>query len=272
MKDVLLKKIKDLGTKEEKYNSVREFLQELILQIIDRRGYFKNLAFVGGTALRILHDMQRFSEDLDFSLINRKGFEFGDLLEIVKRELELSGFSIEIARSKERIVLGEFIRFRDLLQELGLSSQKSEKLFIKLEIDSNPPEGYKTEVVLVNKDLMFKVQSYDLASLFASKLHAVVFRKYEKGRDYYDLLWFLAKGTPINYALFSSAASQTEQKKMVLDPASTEKILTSKIDEVNFSRLLRDIRPFLANKEEEDYFKREYFVGAIGKYFEEQPR
>ncbi|MBU0672427.1 MAG: nucleotidyl transferase AbiEii/AbiGii toxin family protein, partial [Candidatus Margulisbacteria bacterium] len=203
MKDILLTKLAGLRTNEEKYNVTREFLQELVLQIIDRQGYFTHLAFIGGTALRIIYDLPRFSEDLDFCLIKKNGFRFDSLLKTLKRELALNGFEVEetAADKKERAVLGEFIRFKGLLFELGLTSHKSEKLFIKLEIDSKPPAGYRTEVVMVNKNFLFKVQSYDLPSLFAAKLHAFLFRKYAKGRDYYDLLWFLARKTPVNYKL-----------------------------------------------------------------------
>ncbi|MBI5699921.1 nucleotidyl transferase AbiEii/AbiGii toxin family protein [Candidatus Saganbacteria bacterium] len=267
MKEILLKKLEGLGSNEEKYNFTREYLQELILQILDRKGYFKNFAFVGGTALRILYDMPRFSEDLDFSLINKKGFDFSALLKTAKKELELTGYSVEEAKAKDKTVLSEFIRFKGLLYELGLSQLKSEKLFIKLEIDSNPPRGYQTEVVLVNKNFLFKVNCYKPDSLFASKLHAVLFRKYDKGRDYYDLLWFLTRKTPINYKLLSNAAAQTEGKNFDLDGPQTKELLLGRIDRINFPRLLSDVQFFLEKKEEAEYFKKDYFVGAIDKYF-----
>jgi len=267
MKDILLQKLEGLRSKEDKYNFTREFLQELILQIIDRKGYFKNLAFVGGTALRVIYDMPRFSEDLDFSLINKKGFSFTIFLKTIKKELELSGFSVEEAKGKDKTVLSEFIRFKWLLHELGLSSQKNERLFIKLEIDSNPPNGFETEVAMVNKNFLFKVQCYKPSSLFASKLHAVIFRKYEKGRDYYDFLWFSTRKTAINYKLLSNAAAQTEKNAFDLDAERTKELLISKVNKLNFPHILRDVRPFLEKKEEAEYFKKEYFIKAIEKYF-----
>ncbi|MCX5726191.1 MAG: nucleotidyl transferase AbiEii/AbiGii toxin family protein [Candidatus Saganbacteria bacterium] len=267
MKELLLKQLEKLTSKQAKYNFTREFLQELILQIIDRRGYFKNLAFVGGTALRILSDLPRFSEDLDFSLVKPKGFNFKALLKTIKNELELNGYEVEEAAGKDKTVLSEFIRFRGLLSELGLAAHKNEKLFIKLEIDSNPPRGFETEVVLVNKNFLFKVQSYQPPSLFAAKLHAVLFRKYEKGRDYYDLLWFLTRDIPINYGLLTNAAAQTEKGAVGFDAGKTKEMLLARIAAVNFTSLLNDARPFLENDAEVEYFRREYFSGAVEKYF-----
>ena len=268
MKEVLLSKIEKLPTKQAKYNFTREYLQELILQIIDRKGYFKYLAFVGGTALRILYDLPRFSEDLDFSLIRKKGFSFAALLKTIKKELELNGYEIEETKGREKTVLSEFIRFKGLLYELGLAAQKNEKLFIKLEIDSNPPNGFETEVIMVNKNFLYKVQSYKPASLFASKLHAVLFRKYGKGRDYYDLLWFLTRDIPINYDLLSSAAAQTQKEPACFDAGKTKELLMARIDRINFTALLNDARAFLENNEEAEYFRKEYFISALEKYFQ----
>jgi len=266
MKNILYDKIKKLETNEEKYNITREFLQELILQIMDRKGYFARLAFVGGTALRILYDLPRFSEDLDFSLIKKNGFKFEALLETLKKELELNNFEVEINNSgKERTVFAKFIRFKSLLFDLGISKHKSEKLFIKLEIDSNPPKGYQTEISLVNKDFLFKVQNYDLPSLFAGKLHAFLFRKYAKGRDYYDLLWFLTCKTPVNYKLLSAAAEQTKGEKNNFDRDILKQMLEEKIHNANFTHIAHDTAVFLHRKEEQSYFKKEYFLGAVEK-------
>ncbi|MBN3033437.1 MAG: nucleotidyl transferase AbiEii/AbiGii toxin family protein [Candidatus Saganbacteria bacterium] len=266
MKDVLAAKLAGLGSREEKYNAAREFLQELILQIMDRQGYFANLAFVGGTALRVLYDLPRFSEDLDFCLVKKDGFRFDRLLAALKRELGLNGFDVEAsADKKEKNVLGEFIRFKGLLFDLGLTSHKAEKLFIKLEIDANPPAGYLTEISLVNKNFLFKVRSYDLPSLFAAKLHAFLFRQYAKGRDYYDLLWFLARKTPVNCALLSAAAEQTEGGRFNLDANALKALLREKIAQTDFHKILNDVAPFLSDRAEREYFKKDYFLTAIEK-------
>lgn len=267
MKELLLQKLAAFSSQEDKLNFAREFLQELILQIIDRKGYFKNLAFVGGTALRTIYDLPRFSEDLDFSLVNPKGFTFKRMLATLKRELELSGFAVEEAPGKEKTVQSEFIRFKGLPYQLGLSEHKNEKLFVKLEIDTLPPPGFVSEIVMINKNFLFKVRCYEPASLFAAKLYAVLFRKYAKGRDYYDLLWFLTRKIPINYELLANAAAQTEKKSLPMNRDALNRLLAEKIAKADFNHIRNDVRPFLAKKEEDEYFRKGYFLAAIKKYF-----
>ena len=267
MREIIRKKLAGLRSADEKYNFLREFLQELVLQIIDRRRYTRNVAFVGGTALRMLYDLPRFSEDLDFSLVLRKGFDFIKMLKVVQADLSLAGFEVEMSRSKTRTVLSAFVKFKSILHELGLSSHPGEKIFIKLEIDSDPPKGYRTEISLINKNVLFKVCNYDLPSLFAAKLHAFLFRKYAKGRDFYDLLWLLTRKTPINYKLLNAAAKQTEGKAFKLDAARVKDLLLRKIRKTDFRRIKKDIEPFLVNYQEIEYFQAEYFLSAIEKEF-----
>ena len=267
MKELLLQKLAAFRSREDKLNFAREFLQELILQIIDRKGYFKNMAFVGGTALRTIYDLPRFSEDLDFAVVNPRGFTFKGMLATLKRELELSGFTVEEAVGKEKTVQSEFIKFKGLPYQLGLSEHKNEKLFVKIEIDALPPPGFITEIVMINKNFLFKVRCYEPASLFAGKLHAVLFRKYAKGRDYYDLLWFLTRKTPVNYELLSHAAAQTEKKASGMNREALKHLLAAKIGHTDFAHIRDDVQPFLAKKEEIEYFRKEYFLAAIEKYF-----
>ncbi|MBT7087575.1 nucleotidyl transferase AbiEii/AbiGii toxin family protein, partial [bacterium] len=139
MKEVLQDKISKYKTNSEKYNYLREYLQLLILKIIEEKGYFQNIAFVGGTAVRILYDLPRFSEDLDFSSIKKLNFK--DFLTNIKKELELYGFEIEITFKETKTVKNSFIKFKNILQELNITNQIDQKLSIKIEIDSNPPKG-----------------------------------------------------------------------------------------------------------------------------------
>src|SRR3990167_7559813 len=141
--DILRKQIGGGHTREEKINHLREFLQILILKIIYDTGYFKNLSFAGGTALRILYDLRRFSEDLDFSLFKKAHFDFEVFAGRLKNQLELYGLEIELKTGESNIVKTIDIRFKNILMPLTLSSHKGEKLFVRIEIDSNPPRGAK---------------------------------------------------------------------------------------------------------------------------------
>ena len=265
MREIIKRKLAGLSSAEEKYNFLREFFQELILQILDRHKYFKNLSFVGGTALRIVYDLPRFSEDLDFCLINKRGFNFNKLLETIKRETSLQGFEIDISAAASRTVYSTAIKFKGILHETGLTRHANEKLFIKLEIDSNPPAGHKTEINLINKNFLFKVSNYELSSLFASKLHAFLFRKFSKGRDYYDLLWFLTRKSPINYKLLNAAARQTEKTTFQFDANKLKVLLLDKVKNANFSHIRNELRPFIIHPHEIEYFYKEYFTGLIEK-------
>jgi len=268
MKGILNKKLSGLKNKGEKYNFLREFLQELILHILDRNKYFRNLAFVGGTALRVIYDLPRFSEDLGFSLVNKKDYAFEKLLSGLNKELGLNGFEADISSSTGRTVHSSFIKFKGILHELKVSPHASEKISIKLEIDTNPPPGYSTEVSLINRDFLFKVVHYDQASLFAGKLHAFLFRKYAKARDFYDFLWFLTRKNPINYKLLNAAAKQTQHKDFHLKPDSLKQMLINKVEHVNFKSIQTDLLPFLINAHEVEFFTLENFIAAIEKEFQ----
>ena len=214
MLDLIKKNISDIATREVKIHITREFLQLLILKIIYDKNYFKNLAFVGGTALRFLYGLRRFSEDLDFSLISEKGYKFDIFLKKVAYDLEKAGFSIDIKKNALGSIQLAMLKFNELLYLLGLSNQKGQKLSIRIEVDSNPPRGWNTELSLVSKHFVFTVTHFDIPSLYATKLHACFFRKYTKGRDFYDLIWYLGKNLNPNFELLNNAIEQTEHKKI----------------------------------------------------------
>ncbi len=210
MIDVIRQKISQASSSEEKFNKTREFLQLLVLKIIFDRKYFNNIAFVGGTALRILYDLKRFSEDLDFSLIEAKGYSFGSMAEALENDLKNYGLKAEMPARDKNIVNSGMIKFPGLLSELGLSNIKEQKLAVKLEVDTNPPKGWKLELTPVSSSYIFAVNHFDLPSLFATKLHACFFRKYSKGRDFYDFVWYFGRKIKPNYLLLNNAVRQTE--------------------------------------------------------------
>lgn len=250
MYELLRKQFTPHMSGEEKINITREYLQILTLKIIFDRGMFKNIAFVGGTALRFLYGLRRFSEDLDFSLILKKGYNFERMLTHLLFDLKHYGLKVEARPKKDRIVHSAMLRFRELLPALGLSSIAGQKLSIRLEIDTNPPKGWRRELSPVTKSYIFAVNHFDLPSLYATKLHACFFRKYTKGRDFYDLVWYLGKRVRPNYRLLNNAIKQTEKKDLKLDQTNFRNFLIDKLSKVSYTKIRKDVERFLEDKNE----------------------
>lgn len=250
MIDVLKQQFKPSMDSEEKINRVREFLQVLCLKIIHDKGYFENMAFVGGTALRILYDLRRFSEDLDFSVTKKKGYDFLKIISVITSELELYGFNVESKNSVDKTVQSSFLKFNNLLNELGLSQMKEQKLSIRMEVDSNPPAGWNLQTTLINKTYIFNILHFDLPSLYATKLHACFFRKFIKGRDFYDLLWYLGRKAKPNFILLNNAIKQTESRDLKLNEKNFKSFLLGKLEKVDFISVRKDVGRFLEDKKE----------------------
>lgn len=250
MLDLIRKTISGIPGREAKIHTTREFLQLLVLKILYDEGWFKNLAFVGGTALRFLYDLRRFSEDLDFSLVNTEGYEFDIFLKKIVYDLVKMGFSLEIRKSVKEPLQSAMLKFKDVLFSLGLSNQKTQKLSIKLELDSNPPRGWNTQISLISKHFVFTVVHFDIPSLYATKLHACFFRKYTKGRDFYDLLWFLGKKTLPNFELLNNAIEQTEHENMNVDTENLNDFLRERLASVDFAKITKDVQKFVEDKNE----------------------
>lgn len=250
MREILSKRIASLKSREEKSHRAREFLQVLILKIFFDGGAFENLAFVGGTALRICFGLRRFSEDLDFNLIRRRGYDFGSLLERTRKELERYNLRAETSIRESGVVQNSFLKFPGLLRELGISEHPRQKLSIKIEIDTNPPAGWGLSVYPVSETFVFAVNGYDLPSLYATKLHACFFRPYTKGRDFYDLVWYLGRRIEPNYVLLNNAIRQTEKQDLKIGPNNFRSFLRGKLEKLNFNSIRRDVERFLEDKNE----------------------
>jgi len=266
MIELIEKEIEKFETRQEKFNNLREILQILILKIIHDTGYFKNLVFTGGTALRIIYNLKRFSEDIDFSLVNKKKFKIEDFANILERELKNYNLEVEL-KTSGRVVKQINLKFLKILQYLNISFLPSQKLFIRVEIDTNPPEGGNMEISLINKIFIFAVVHFDLPSLFATKLHACFFRRYTKGRDFYDLLWYLTKGIQPNYVLLNNAIRQSsKERKRAIKPENFGKFLKRELLKVDFDKVKRDVERFLEDKREANLLNKENFLKLCKKY------
>ena len=213
MKEQALMIAKQFNNPGEKLNRLREYLQTFILHSFHESEAFANLAFVGGTALRFLFQLPRFSEDLDFSLEAKKDYEPEKWLAKLNRDLSFAGFDAKVRSNTKKTVFVGWVDVSELLHEVGLSGHKQQKLSIKIEIDQNPPKGADFKTTVVNLHFLVAFRHYDLSSLMAGKIHALGCRQYLKGRDWYDFLWYGAKRPPVepNLGLLQAAVDQTEK-------------------------------------------------------------
>jgi hypothetical protein len=234
---------------------VREYLQARMLESLQEGGVFLRWAFLGGTALRFLFGLPRFSEDIDFSVI-RPGSDAGvrAALMQVKRTLVLEGYSIELKLNDRKAVASAWLRFPGLLHDLGLSPRASQILSIKVEVDSNPPAGARIDTSVVRRHVMLHLCHHDKGSLLAGKLHAVLSRSWAKGRDLYDLAWYLADRTwpAPNLELLNAALAQTGWRGPVMTPDNWREQLRQRIEVVNWAKARTDVRPFLERERDLD--------------------
>lgn len=222
---------------------IREYLQYKILEIIFESPYESKLAFLGGTCLRIVHGSNRFSEDLDFDNFNLSMNNFNSITEIVKTELERLGYKVEM-RNLQKGAYHCYIRFPDLLYKEGLTNHKEEKILIQLDAESHEFE-YKPDQPLLNKfDVFTQINATPQNLLLAQKFYAVVNRKRNKGRDFFDIVFLLGQGHVPNYEyLHAKIGVQTpdELRQRIIDKCSS----------LDMKEMAADVKPFLFNPKDE---------------------
>jgi predicted nucleotidyltransferase component of viral defense system len=251
MKDTALELVANISDPSQKLNVLREYIQALVLRSLHESEAFTNLAFVGGTALRFIHGLPRYSEDLDFSLEDRQRYTPELWMKKVKNDLTLSGFDARVSWSGKSTVHKSWIKIAGLLKEVGLAAMPEQNLSIKLEIDSKPPAGAVSETGIVNRYALLSLRYYDLPSLMAGKVHALLTRKYPKGRDWYDLVWYRAKRPPVepNLSQLQNALDQTEGVETT-NADHWKTALTTKIKTLESKTLIEDVRDFLEHPDD----------------------
>ena len=229
-------------------NLAREYLQARILAVFQRAGAMIPLAFHGGTALRFLYAHGRYSEDLDFALEGNRGhYEFRSYLKAIRAELVPEGYPVELKISDRKPVHNAFVRFPGLLYELGLSGQQSEVLAVKIEVDTTPPAGAGLATTVVRRFVVLQLHHHDKASLLAGKLHAILQRPYTKGRDLYDLLWYLSDPAwpPPNLILLNNALMQTDWQDGAVTEANWRMQVYDHLRRLDWQNIQADVRPFV---------------------------
>lgn len=226
----------------------REYLQARILQSLQDHGAFGTWVFQGGTALRFLYSMPRFSEDLDFALVEPGlPVNFHENMVIAGRAFEAEGYDVGMRISDKRTVKSAFVSFKGLPLELGLSAHPLETLSIKVEVDSNPPAGATTVSTVVRRHVILNLRHHDKASLLAGKLHAFLARRYVKGRDIYDLVWYLSDRTwpEANLTMLNNALAQTGRHGPEVTTENWRRLVAGRVETLDFKQVVADVEPFL---------------------------
>ena len=266
MKDHLLSLAAGQPEPRARLNLVREYLQAHILRSLQEAGGFAALAFQGGTALRFLYSLRRFSEDLDFSLERPdqdRGLEW--LAKSVKRDFEQSGHDAEVTLRTARAVHLAEVRFPGLLRETGLAPERGAKLMIRIEVDTRPPAGAVLETRLVTRHFPITLRVHDLASCMAGKVHALLARRYAKGRDLFDLSWYLTRPdrpSP-NLDLLRNALAQTKWKGAMPETKTWRTILLDRVASLDWPVIVRDVEPFLEDPLDRALLERETLLAEL---------
>lgn len=266
MKELIKAELNKHSQSQFKKLALTEFLQHLILQSLYRQNAFKYLTFTGGTALRLLYNTGRFSEDLDFSLTENEEIKINNLIQLVKNDLLLQGIKSETYTKDERTIFKSDFRFTDILKEFNLSPLKDQKLTIKIEADRKPPKGWNKEILFVSSPVSYSVSVFDLSSLFATKLHAVFYRKYTKGRDYYDLIWYLGKQVKPNFKLLNNAIKQTHPDEEKITEKTFKDKLIHHLDSINFRAIKSEVERLIIDQEELKFLNAESAKSLLRGY------
>jgi len=274
----------DLSTADKTYEALREILQEIVLLGLYRAGFFNHAVFYGGTALRILYGLDRFSEDLDFSLLEAdENFDLGVYEKSIVETLKTFGFEVNIQlKNQEGVIKSAFLKGNTAQHLLNIKAPddviakygQGRLVKIKFEVDTQPPLAFGSEKKTQLLPAPFMINSMTLPSLFAGKIHAILCRNWSsrpKGRDWYDLIWYIANGYKVDLTHLSARLKQScdwQSKKGVrIEEEITEayilELLKNRIEELDVENAKRDIEPFISDRYSLDIWSKEFFLGVV---------
>ncbi len=258
---------------------VREILQSTALLGLARHGLFQKAAFYGGTALRILYGLDRFSEDLDFTLLQPDpNFDFGPFLEGMRNELRSFGFEMEVSqksKTTETSIVSAFLKMNTIKLYLAIGEEQksktvpnNEKIQIKIEIDIDPPTGFRVEFRPVVTPIPFQVLTLDRRDLFAGKMHAMLYRAWRgriKGRDWFDFIWYIQNKIPVSIRYLEACMKQAGNLKAheSLSRDQILEMLRTKIQELDWESAKADVRTFVADPKVLENWSPQLFLGLL---------
>lgn len=259
-------------SQQELFNAKREIVQEITLAGLWRGSFFKYAAFYGGTALRVLYGLDRYSEDLDFSLLEKNAdFDLLSYQKYIVQEFNILNLDVKISRKQKKkysAIDSAFLKDNSDWTLLNIRDLKKDRIFpdikIKIEVDRNPPLGFECESKVLNRPYVFYVNSMTKENLFAGKMHALLFRKWKnnvKGRDWYDLLWYISRDIPLKLSHFRQRAIESgawpEKKEMVKSDLLS--IYHARVDQLDIEKAKSDIARFIADDKRINIWSRQLF-------------
>lgn len=253
----------ELTTEQQKRNATFEVNQQVILAGLYNGGFFDVAAFYGGTCLRIFHGLQRFSEDMDFSLLApNDDFDFTKFFRPIIDEFAMVGREVEIKKKEKKNfgkVQSAFLKDNTDVYDVTFPREKTIK--IKIEVDTQPPLKFKTEQKLLLTPESFMTRCFTLPDLFAGKMHALIYRAWKnrvKGRDWYDFEWYVRHGVPLSFTHLHERAYEFNQEDITKETffgKLKERLATADINQVK-----ADVLPFVRNPKELEIWSNDYFL------------
>lgn len=267
-------------TAQDFENGLKEIIQEITLAGLAKAHFFDRAAFYGGTALRIFYGLPRFSEDLDFTLLSvQSNFSLKNYFESVSQTLNSFGFDVEVEeidKKNSTNVESAFLKANTKIHFLKIESgkkfankiQNNKKIRVKFEIDTTPAMGFETEVKVLHPPITAAIRVLKPSYLFAGKMHAILFRKWGqriKGRDFYDLLWFLGQRTPLHLGYLENKmrAGKVWNKVRKLNKLDLDHLLTARIKSIDFTSAGQDVAVFIKDPSEISTWNQELFLSAV---------
>ncbi len=267
---------------DDSVRALREIIQEVALLGLWRAKFFEHAAFYGGTALRILYGLNRFSEDLDFSLLEPSpDFNLARYMASLEEELLAFGFNVRIEMvdkavdsAVQSVFLKENTRNELLVIEAGTEFTgqvaAGQALKVKIEVDTDPPPGFSTSTRYLLQPIPFAVRSYSLPDLFAGKMHAILFRKWKnrvKGRDWYDLVWYAANHPRLNLGHLEQRMRQTRlwSGEQSLSPVAFTDLLFGAIDRLDVNQARKDVAPFVKDQQLLALWSHDFFRDVVSR-------
>lgn len=265
----------------ERENAIKEIVQEIVLSGLSRGGFFDKAVFYGGTCLRIFHGLNRFSEDLDFALLGKdKEFKIEDYFPAIKKELISYGLDMDVVKKEkckgDNDVQSAFVKGNTQIllmsffpnnNEVG-NVIKNQTIKIKFEIDTDNPKGGVVETKYRLLPAPYEIKVFDEPTLFAGKIHAILCREYKnriKGRDYYDYLFYCAKGTKINLEYLENKLKNSNKMSSdtKLDLQLLKKMLQERFASVDYNLARKDVSSFITDQESLSLWSKELFLSTL---------